>query len=232
MNLLNWITENTILTFLIALLLIFFLTVAFISISNLFSPPKATPPQRTFPYNYQFPEIVLKRWKAKYPNLSDVEYDLAQKSLLQFFEVLFNNKTSVAMVSEIADELWHEFILHTKAYCEFCEKTFGKYIHHNPTESNVEYDWRNKEVPSEFINLYKFSLNSPFNIQNNTPLIFMIDQLLKINTGYQFSIPNIQTQYSNMEEQKAKEEAEKKKKKKNDSNCGSCNSGCSGCGGD
>lgn len=230
MNLLNWIIENTFLSSLICIFFIFVITVVLSQISHLISPPKVIPPPRTFSYNYQFPEIVLKRWKAKYPHLSEAEYQLAQKSLLQFFEALFNNKTSVAMVSEVADELWHEFILHTRAYCEFCEKIFGKYIHHNPTENNVEYDWRNKEIPNEFMNLYKFSLNSPFNIQSKVPLIFTIDELLKIKGGYQFNMTNIQEQYNNIEKQKAKEIEEKKKK--DSSSCSSCNSSCSGCGGD
>lgn len=30
------------------------------------------------------------------------------------------------------DEMWHEFILVTKDYMNFCDKYFGKYLHHMP----------------------------------------------------------------------------------------------------
>lgn len=32
------------------------------------------------------------------------------------------------------DLLWHEFILHTEPYCDFCQEHFGTYIHHRPTK--------------------------------------------------------------------------------------------------
>ena len=33
----------------------------------------------------------------------------------------------------VIDEMWHNFILFTKDYCEFCENIFGKYLHHSPS---------------------------------------------------------------------------------------------------
>jgi len=32
----------------------------------------------------------------------------------------------------IMDEMWHEFILFTFDYCEFCNSYFGQYMHHQP----------------------------------------------------------------------------------------------------
>jgi hypothetical protein len=34
------------------------------------------------------------------------------------------------------DEAWHEFILHTKLYAEYCFERFGRFIHHVP-EKNI-----------------------------------------------------------------------------------------------
>ncbi|KTC98938.1 hypothetical protein Lgee_1384 [Legionella geestiana] len=31
----------------------------------------------------------------------------------------------------ILDAMWHSFILHTRAYCAFCEAHFGTYFHHD-----------------------------------------------------------------------------------------------------
>lgn len=33
------------------------------------------------------------------------------------------------------DEMWHNFVLFTHEYTQFCEKYFGGYLHHNPSTS-------------------------------------------------------------------------------------------------
>lgn len=169
---------------------------------------------RSFPYQYQFPEIVVKRWKAKHPGFSEHQYKQAQYALLQYFEVLFHNKTTVAMVSEVVDDLWHEFILHTKEYHKFCKNTFGKYIHHHPNEGSVVYKWENKDIPQDMLNLYKLAGNSPYNA-NAIPLIFTIDEIFKIKSGYSFNFERIKKQITAPQQSK--------------SSCGG--SGCSSCGG-
>lgn len=30
------------------------------------------------------------------------------------------------------DAMWHEFILHTRDYMDFCQEYFGEYLHHQP----------------------------------------------------------------------------------------------------
>lgn len=40
--------------------------------------------------------------------------------------------------SLMVDYAWHEFILCTKAYSEFCQDHFGKYIHHHPGGTGKE----------------------------------------------------------------------------------------------
>jgi len=51
----------------------------------------------------------------------------------------------LTMTSEIVDLVWHQFILFTKEYHDFCNKVFGEYIHHapatdtrKPKEENVQ----------------------------------------------------------------------------------------------
>jgi hypothetical protein len=46
-------------------------------------------------------------------------------------------------IGKPVDDLWHELILFTKIYTEFCEKVAGKYIHHKsrmPGASRSEAD--------------------------------------------------------------------------------------------
>ncbi|MBL7960491.1 hypothetical protein JNL27_09670 [bacterium] len=47
------------------------------------------------------------------------------------------------------DYAWHEFILCTKAYTDFCQNHFGKYIHHHPGGTG-------KENKKQFMNTLKY----------------------------------------------------------------------------
>jgi hypothetical protein len=39
------------------------------------------------------------------------------------------------MPSKLVDEAWHEFILDSVAYVDFCDQAFGDYLHHTPEET-------------------------------------------------------------------------------------------------
>lgn len=51
---------------------------------------------------------------------------------------------TLAIVSglSIIDELWHEFILFTKDYADFCERFFGRFLHHIPTTEDEAKEWK------------------------------------------------------------------------------------------
>jgi hypothetical protein len=39
------------------------------------------------------------------------------------------------MYSRRVDEAWHQFVLFTGQYVDFCQKYFGEYLHHNPSNA-------------------------------------------------------------------------------------------------
>jgi hypothetical protein len=41
----------------------------------------------------------------------------------------------VAMPSQVVDDAWHEFILFTRQYQQFCERGLGRFLHHTPAEA-------------------------------------------------------------------------------------------------
>lgn len=41
----------------------------------------------------------------------------------------------VAMPSQAVDDAWHEFILFTRHYRQFCQRAFGRFLHHTPAEA-------------------------------------------------------------------------------------------------
>jgi hypothetical protein len=39
------------------------------------------------------------------------------------------------MPSQAVDDAWHEFILFTRQYAQFCRSAFGRFLHHTPAEA-------------------------------------------------------------------------------------------------
>ena len=50
-----------------------------------------------------------------------------------------SGKRHVSMPSQVADDLWHEFILYTRDYDAFCRRAFGGFLHHTPAVVLTEH---------------------------------------------------------------------------------------------
>lgn len=89
--------------------------------------------RQAFIRHYRFPMGVFVSLKRKYPHLQDKDCQLASQALRQFFlAYLSGGRRFVAMPSQAVDEVWHDFILNTRAYSAFCRQAFGGFLHHTP----------------------------------------------------------------------------------------------------
>lgn len=95
--------------------------------------------------SYQHP-AVLKLYEQNYPN-NTLSAEIAFREALKYLwltqkhlqdhisqpnnPLLPSECIMLRSMREI-DEMWHEFILFTEDYMNFCERYFGKYIHHLP----------------------------------------------------------------------------------------------------
>jgi len=64
-----------------------------------------------------------------------VDSDVARRALvevLKFMELVASHDSQLTP-SKIVDKAWHEFILFTKAYANYCELHFKRFIHHSPS---------------------------------------------------------------------------------------------------
>lgn len=83
---------------------------------------------------YKWPPGLLERFSEKRPELSAADRGHVEQALRQFFLVhLRSDCEYVSMPSRVADDLWHEFILYTREYRDFCSRAFGKFLHHLPS---------------------------------------------------------------------------------------------------
>lgn len=85
-------------------------------------------------------EDVIDRFVAMY----DIEHEEAAKIFDETLKWLWlGNKMNGVFIDDstlIIDEMWHNFILFTQDYGDFCMNKFGRYIHHQP-EKRKKQDW-------------------------------------------------------------------------------------------
>ena len=102
------------------------------------------------------------------------------------------------MPSKVVDNLWHEFILNTREYEQFCQQAFGRYLHHTPMDS-AQYSVKSKKY---FRKMQKIMQNgmkiiwlyscqqekiNPLN-PDSLPLLFVIDEQLNTANGFTYDL--------------------------------------------
>jgi hypothetical protein len=66
----------------------------------------------------------------------------------------------------IVDEMWHNFILFTKAYQQFCSQYFGSYVHHLPASKAEKEQGRTAmlEDPEKATQLFNDKLSTVISV--------------------------------------------------------------------
>ena len=136
--------------------------------------------------NFVLPEGLFERLRKRRPELSLKECQLVSHALRQFFLAYLKGGCKfVAMPSQVADDLWHEFILYTKNYDLFCRRAFGEFLHHSPAvvlstaqqnNSGLRRCWWHT-CREENINPRKAT---------RLPLLFALDAKLKVADGFHY----------------------------------------------
>ena len=89
--------------------------------------------RRQFVREARLPRFLMDKLCSQYPQLKPRDAELVLHGLRQFFIAHLRSKRAfVAMPSKVVDSAWHEFILHTRAYEQWCSVAFGKMLHHSP----------------------------------------------------------------------------------------------------
>jgi hypothetical protein len=172
---------------------------------------------------YEFPESIKNKICQTYPHLNNSEVEQVVRGLRDYFQIiLLSRRKGVAMPSQVVDVAWHEFILFTREYSQFCSKALGHFLHHTPAEAmkskneaqlGIKRAWR--------ISCYKEQIN-PFKPER-LPMIFALDARLKIKDGFHYELNCMKLKSS------------KSGGSSSNGYCGShigCSSGCAGSAGD
>lgn len=83
-----------------------------------------------------------------------IDSTLLITEMIKFLNLIHISKQRLSP-SYIVDLAWHEFILFTRYYHEFCQQYYGRYIHHTPSKSE------NPNIYKKTIQHYIVNYNEP-----------------------------------------------------------------------
>jgi hypothetical protein len=137
---------------------------------------------------YAFPQRLNRTLLERYPHLDEQQAARAVLGLRQYFQLCRQAKRRlVSMPSQAVDVLWHEFILHTRQYQQFCRQGIGHFLHHVPSEAmrsptvaqqGIRRAWRLACARE------RITPKAP----ERLPLLFALDAELAIADGFRYSL--------------------------------------------
>ncbi len=136
---------------------------------------------------YMFPPGLFDKLRGKRPQLALKECQLIAHALRQFFLAhLKSGCKFVSIPSQVADDLWHEFILYTRHYQDFCDKAFRRFMHHTPAVVLSERRRDNEGLRRVW---WYACLEENINPRKPTrlPLLFALDAKLNIADGFRYA---------------------------------------------
>ena len=133
---------------------------------------------------FALPRGLYERLRKRRPQLDAKDCALVARGLRQFFlAYLHSGRRFVSMPSQLADDLWHEFILYTKAYDAFCKQAFGRFLHHTPAVVLGTDKQDNQGLRRVWWHACKEENIDPVKPQR-LPLLFALDAKFGIGDGF------------------------------------------------
>jgi hypothetical protein len=142
--------------------------------------------RRQFIREARMPPFLVGKLREAHPQLSRRDAELVLRGLRQFFMAhLRSNRKFVAMPSKVVDTAWHEFILHTQGYQNWCKAAFGRMLHHSPAEVLGKDPKRNDGLRRSWYWSCKEESIDPRK-PARLPLLFALDIKFAVAGGFQY----------------------------------------------
>lgn len=136
---------------------------------------------------YTWPAGLYDKLHRRRPQLTPKDFQLVGQALRQFFlAYLKSGRGFVSMPSQVTDDLWHEFILYTRNYQAFCQRAFGRFLHHSPAAvlgSSRQSNAGLRRVWWYCCREERIDPRQP----SRLPLLFAIDAKLDIPDGFRYT---------------------------------------------
>jgi hypothetical protein len=117
----------------------------------------------------------------QHESLSAEDVWLVEAGTSQWFRLVARHpKTKLAMPSVIVDHLWHEMVLHTRDYAEFCQAAFPHFLHHTP-ESAMSAEAAADNSGRGLATTYRVAREDEPGEPAGLPLLFRVDSELGVD---------------------------------------------------
>jgi hypothetical protein len=137
---------------------------------------------------FELSSAVVARARTKLPELTPEQEYLVQQGLEQYFRIcVAAGGKFVSMPSQAVDVLWHEFILFTRLYDQFCKRALGYYLHHTPAEAMPTRYSATAGIRRTWRLACKLEGINPKSPQR-LPLLFALDSQLGIAGGFIYTL--------------------------------------------
>lgn len=138
--------------------------------------------------NYQFPKKIRARVLEEHPHLNELQAERVLEGLREYFHVCNEaGRKFISMPSQAVDTAWHEFILFTREYNNFCTKAFGKFLHHTPAEGMTKPKSAQAGIRTAWrISCARGNINP--NSPAKMPMLFAMDSTLDIQDGFLYEL--------------------------------------------
>jgi hypothetical protein len=144
--------------------------------------------RETFIRNYELPRGLFDNLRKRRPELQVKDCQLTASALRQFFlAYLKSGRKYVSMPSQVADDLWHEFILFTRHYDAFCKGAFGGFLHHTPAVAVGSGNRADDGLHTTWWHSCKEDHINP-RAPTRLPLLFALDAKLGVADGFKFAL--------------------------------------------
>lgn len=138
--------------------------------------------------SFEFPASIAQKVQDKYPHLKTAEVDMVMDGLREYFHICnIAGRKMVSMPSQVVDVAWHEFILFTRLYQNFCTRCFGRFLHHTPAEAMKSPTDAQKGIKTAW-RIACFRENIQPKSPNKLPLLFALDAKLNIPDGFKYAV--------------------------------------------
>jgi hypothetical protein len=137
---------------------------------------------------YPYAKFLDRRLAARRPELSEAQRGLVFDGLREYFQLCRESrKRLVAMPSQVVDDAWHEFILFTRQYQQFCERGLGRFLHHTPAEAMRSPT----DAPDSIKRAWRLACQRDGidpKAPQSLPLLFALDAMLGIAGGFVYQL--------------------------------------------
>lgn len=135
---------------------------------------------------HPFPQSVRMKFREVRPDLDSAQEQRVFEGLRDYFILCAQARGRfVSMPSQVADDAWHAFILHTRYYQDFCNQAFGRFLHHTPAEAMSTQTLATEGIRRAWrlaCALEKINPKQP----ERLPRLFALDGALNIPNGFRY----------------------------------------------